>query len=79
MREEARLIVAFVAGLNFERFMQSEVMMRAAAMTIANIGELCGALTDEAKQLNKDVPWAAIRKTRNVIFHDYESVDFSIL
>ena len=62
-------------GIEYERFVQNEVIKRAVAMTRANIGEFCNALSDDVKLQYKDIPWAAIRKTRNVISHDYEALD----
>ena len=79
MRQEARLVTDFIDGLEFGGFTLNEMIKRAVAMTLANIGELSGALSDDAKLQYKDIPWAAIRKTRNVISHDYESVDFAII
>jgi uncharacterized protein with HEPN domain len=79
MRVESRLVADFIDQMDFEGYMRNEVIKRAVAMTLANIGELCGALSAEAKQKYQDIPWAAIRKTRNIISHDYESVNFSIL
>jgi uncharacterized protein with HEPN domain len=77
MREEARLVSKFVDGVEYNRFMQNEEIKRAVTQTLANIGELCRVLSDDVKVQYKSVPWAAIRKTRNVITHDYESVDFT--
>ncbi|MDR0764603.1 MAG: DUF86 domain-containing protein [Synergistaceae bacterium] len=77
MREEARLVNKFIDGVEYDGFMQNEEKKRAVTQTPANIGELCRALSDGVKARYKNVPWAAIRKTRNVITHDYESVDFT--
>jgi uncharacterized protein with HEPN domain len=77
MREEARLAVGFVAGMDYDAFIQSEVTKRAVSMTLANIGESVRRVSDEARERCPGIPWAAIRKTRNVIAHDYEEVDFA--
>jgi uncharacterized protein with HEPN domain len=77
MREEARLANSFTDGVDYEGFMRNEEKKRAVTQTLANIGELCRILSDGVKARYKSVPWAAIRKTRNVITHDYESVDFT--
>ena len=79
IRQEARLVADFIDGLEFDGFISNEIVKRAAAMTLANIGELSNALSDDVKSQYKDIPWAAIRKTRNVISHDYESVDFALI
>ena len=79
MRIEAQLITSFIVGLNYDEFVHNEVMKRAITMTLANIGVLCSVLSDNIKIKYNDIPWAAIRKTRNVISHDYEAVDFKVI
>ena len=76
MREEARLVSEFIDGIVYDEFKQNEKTKRAVSQTLANIGELCHTLSDDVKARYENVPWAAIRKTRNVITHAYESVDF---
>jgi uncharacterized protein with HEPN domain len=77
MREESRLVSKFMDGVEYNGFMQNEEKKRAVTQTLANIGELCHVLSDDVKAQYKNIPWSAIRKTRNVIAHDYESVDFT--
>jgi uncharacterized protein with HEPN domain len=79
MREEARVVSDFIAGVEYEAFLGNEILKRAVAQTLANIGELGRSLNDETKAQYQDVPWKAIRSTRNVIVHDYEEVDFSVI
>ena len=79
IREEARLAFDFVSGIEYDGFIENEITKRAVSMTMANIGELCGTLSDDAKSKHLDIPWAAIRRTRNVITHAYDAVDFSII
>ena len=79
MRDEARLINKFLDGVDYDGFMVNDEKKRAVTQTLANIGELCGVLSDKAKAQYSNVPWVAIRKTRNVIAHDYESVNFAFI
>jgi len=79
IRIEARHITGFIRDMDFDAFKQNEVTKRAVAMTIANIGELVRALFDSVKSQYNDIPWAAIRQTRNVISHDYEAVNFETI
>ena len=44
-------------------------------MCVVQIGELVGQLSDEAKALNKSIPWRAIKDTRNFYVHAYGSID----
>ncbi|MCL2059757.1 MAG: DUF86 domain-containing protein [Oscillospiraceae bacterium] len=79
IRVEARHITDFIRDMDFDTFKQNEITKRAVAMTIANIGELVRALSDSVKTQYNDIPWAAIRQTRNVISHDYEAVNFETI
>ena len=76
IREEARLVSEFIDGAVYDEFKQNEKTKRAVSQTLANIGELCHALSDDVKVKYRNVSWAALRKTRNIIAHAYESVDF---
>ena len=44
-------------------------------MCIVQIGELVALLSDEAKQKNPNIPWRAIKDTRNFYVHNYGSID----
>jgi len=50
IREEARLITNFIDGLEIDGFLLNELIKRAVALTLANIGELCTVLSDDVKQ-----------------------------
>jgi uncharacterized protein with HEPN domain len=76
MREEARLTSGFIAGMDYNAFIHNEMVKRAVTQTLANIGELTRKVSDVARKSQPEIPWPAIRKTRNVIAHDYEEVDF---
>ena len=79
IRSEARLVIGFVESLEYDTFVQDELTKRAVTQTLANIGELVRSLSDDVKLHYNRVPWTAIRKTRNVIVHEYDDVDYSII
>ena len=76
MRKEAALIVSFISGMGFEQFRRDEKTKRAVTQTLANIGELENVIDKDFKARYTQIPWPAIRKTRNIIAHDYISVNF---
>ena len=76
MRKEAALIVSFINDIDFEQFRQDEKTKRAVTQTLANIGELENVIDKDFKTHYTQIPWPAIRKTRNIIAHDYISVNF---
>ena len=60
---------------NKEAFMQDAMCQDACCMCIAQIGELSGLLTDELKKAHPELPWRAIKDTRNFYVHNYGSVN----
>jgi len=79
IRSEARLVIGFIEGSEYDTFVQNELTKRAVTQTLANIGELVRALSDDTKSHYSRIPWAAIRKTNNVIVHEYDDVDCKII
>ena len=79
IRSEAKLVASFIDDMDHAAFINNELKKRAVTQTLANIGELVRKLSDDFKSQNKSIPWAAIRKTRNVIVHEYDDVDYEIV
>ena len=64
---------------DFERYKTDISFQYASNMCIIQIGELANRLSDEAKEIGKNIPWQAIRGMRNLHAHDYENVDLEIV
>jgi uncharacterized protein with HEPN domain len=79
MKRESAYILKFIDGMTPEQFGDDEKTKRAVTQTLANIGELENALDAEFKEKYSEIPWAAIRRTRNIIAHDYISVNFQTI
>ena len=62
-----------------EKFMNSSTYRNAVTMPILQIGELANHLSEEFKQQNKQIPWNEMRGIRNLMAHQYHSVDFEII
>ena len=62
-----------------EKFMNSSTYRNAVTMPILQIGELSNHLSEEFKQQNKQIPWNEMRGIRNLMAHQYHSVDFEII
>ena len=79
MRKEAALITSFISGMDFLQFRQDEKTKRAVTQTLANIGELENVIDKDFKARYTQIPWPAIRRTRNIITHDYIPVNFETI
>lgn len=62
-----------------ERYDASYTYRNAIAMCILQIGELVKHLPAPFTEAYPEIPWRAIRNTRNFVAHDYGSVDFEIV
>ncbi len=70
--------IAFVSdGKNF--FLQDRKTQLAVVRCLEIIGEAVRVLSDEAKTLCPDVPWADIVGTRNILIHEYFGVNPELL
>ena len=62
-----------------EKFMNSSTYRNAVTMPILQIGEVANHLSEEFKQQHKQIPWNEMRGIRNLMAHQYHSVDFDII
>ena len=66
--------VAFF-GDNYEVFERNNIYKDAVALSILQIGELSGVLTDEFKEKYNAMPWRQIKALRNIVAHRYGTID----
>lgn len=63
-------------GSDLDSFRQDPVYQRAVAFCILQIGELVGGLSQDFRAATQDqIPWAQIKNMRNIVAHDYGSID----
>lgn len=62
-----------------EKFMISSTYRNAITMPILQIGELSNHLSEEFKLQYRQIPWNAMRGIRNLMAHQYQSVDFDVI
>ena len=75
---EAGEMTALCGGTK-EGFEENKACRYATAMCLMQIGELAGHLSDEAKTRMSVIAWNPIRGMRNVLAHDYVSVDWDVI
>lgn len=77
--EEAEFVIKMISNVKQEEFISDEVLKRAAAMSVINIGELVKNLTQEFRNDHSSVPWKAISGFRDVAAHKYGTLDMNIV
>lgn len=74
----ARLVERF--GQDYELFTSDEAYYRSVTLSVFQIGELAGKLSEEFRlSTQSQIPWPQVRRMRNVIAHDYQEVDDATL
>lgn len=74
--KEIGVIKDVVSRLTKEDFLKDDIVQRAVAMTLINIGELASVFSEEFREEHSNIPWLKIRGLRNIIAHRYEIIDF---
>lgn len=64
-------------GRDKEQFLITPMVQDACCMCIVQIGELSGLLSDDFRQTSVEIPWRAIKGTRNFYVHNYGKVDLN--
>ena len=77
--EAARLALAYVQGKTQEEFLQDVQCQDAVIRRIEIIGEAARRLSDDARAALPGVAWDAMTGMRNVLIHEYDDVDLTIV
>ena len=56
-------------------FIQDQIFQNAVALCLLQIGELAGHLSEDYKRSHSQMPWRQIKALRNIIAHNYGSID----
>lgn len=62
-------------GLQYQDFVNNRVVYRAVERNFEIIGEAVKRLSDEFKDANPEVPWQDIAGFRDVLIHEYATVN----
>lgn len=66
-------------GDNLDIFINNIDYRKSVSLSILQIGELAGRLSDEYRQSTTEMPWREIRGLRNIVAHSYGEVDFEMI
>lgn len=72
-------IQAFTSGMDFKAFRSDPKTIKAVELDFIIIGEAVGAIPEEIRVANPDVPWHLMRAMRNRMVHIYFHIDPEIL
>ena len=72
-------IEAFTLGMDLQAFRADPKTIKAVELDFIIIGEAAGAIPEEIRVANPDVPWHLLRAMRNRMVHVYFHIDPAIL
>ncbi len=77
--EAADAIAGFLAGVDEQQFLASDLLQSAVLQKLSVIGEAAARIRSERKATAPEVPWAAVVGLRNVVVHAYFSIQWRII
>ena len=72
-------IYDFTQGMDFATFVNDTKTKYAVLMALEVIGIAAGRLSNEIRQRYDEVEWSKIIRSRNLIAHEYEIVDYPMV
>lgn len=70
-------IEGFVAGLEFQQFLQSDLIRSAVVQKLSIVGEAASRISPALRSRTSEVPWPQIVVLRNVLVQAYFGIDWS--
>ena len=64
-----------IGKTTFNDFAEDDDEIDLTAYRLAAIGEECGKLSSETKNAYSDIPWRQISAMRNIVVHEYRSIN----
>jgi len=72
--DAARAIVAFMAGITYESFLQDRKTRNAVERNLEIIGEATRAISAQTRLEYPEIPWKSMIALRNIIAHEYGDI-----
>lgn len=77
--DAAEHIVDYTQGVGFESFCDDEMLQDAIERNFEIIGEAAKRVPDEIRNLGPNIDWREISGFRDVIIHDYDTIDVEVV
>jgi uncharacterized protein with HEPN domain len=77
--DAAETIERFLVGIDYEQFLQNELVRAAVLQKITVIGEAASRISSEFRADHDGIPWGDVVGFRNIAVHAYFSVDWSVV
>lgn len=75
----ARRVVKSTHGVDIDTFAADTTLQDSVLYNIQIIGEAAAHISAKRKEQHLEIPWNRIIGTRNVVVHEYDGIDYSIV
>lgn len=79
MLDSAEKIQKYTAELDFEEFIENDLVIDAVARNFEIIGEAANRVEPDFRAENPEIEWIRITGFRNRIIHEYFGIDYEIM
>lgn len=79
MLDSISAIAQFVAGIDYDLFVNDRKTYSATLRELEIIGEAGGKVSDETKARHSEIDWRTLKDFRNVLAHEYFGVNPEIV
>lgn len=79
IKQDLLFITVHMRNISQDELNEDEVLLDSMMFRMIQISENVKKLTDNYKQMRKEIPWNSIYGLRNRIVHDYGNVDLGII
>ncbi len=79
MLDAIQAISSFTVGYSFEQFVNDRKTHDAVIRNVQVLGEAANRVPAEFRDLNSQIEWMKIIRSRHVLVHDYFGIDYEIV
>lgn len=72
-------IQAYIDGHTMESFVDDQKTKDAVLMQLLVLGEAANRVPQSFRDILPDIEWTRIVRSRNIIAHDYQGIDFKVI
>ncbi len=77
--DSSNKILAYISNHSYEDYYSNQLIQDAVVRRLIIIGEAVNRLSDDFKKANPDIPWQIIKGFRNILVHEYDSLDYDLI
>lgn len=77
--ESARAAPEYTRGKSLGKFSKDSLLQDAVVRRLEIIGEAAGRVSSATQKKYPDLPWQAMRGTRNRVIHEYDSIETYVI